>query len=62
VDYCYQQKAQNQGKSFTLHCGDASSREAETDVPSLTNSEEETVILIAEPNAPLVAETRSDQS
>ena len=40
----------------------ASSREAETDVPSLTDSEEETIILTAELNALLVAETRSEQS
>jgi len=40
----------------------ASSREAETDVPSLTDSEEETIVLAVEPNAPLMAETRSGQS
>ena len=40
----------------------ASSREVETDVPSLTDSEEETIVLTAEPNAPLVAGTRSGQS
>jgi len=39
----------------------ASSREAETDVPSLTDSEE-TIVFAAELNAPLVAETRSGQS
>ena len=33
----------------------ASSREAETDVPSLTDSEEETIVLAAELNALLVA-------
>ena len=38
-----------------------SSREAETDVPSLTDSEEETIVLVAEPNQ-LVAETRLGQS
>jgi len=37
----------------------ASSREAETNIPSLTDSEEETIILVVELNAPLVAETRS---
>jgi len=37
----------------------ASSRKAETDVPSLTDSEEETIILAAELNAPLIAGTRS---
>ena len=40
----------------------ASSQEAETDVPSLTDSEEETSVLAAELNAPLVVETRSGQS
>jgi len=39
-----------------------SSREVETDVPLLTDSEEETIVLAAELNAPLVAETRSGQS
>ena len=39
-----------------------SSREAEIDVPSLTDSEEETIVLAAELNKPLVAETRSGQS
>jgi len=33
-----------------------------TDVPSLTDSEEETIVLDAELNAPLVTETRSGQS
>ena len=40
----------------------ASSWEVKTDVPSLTDSEEETIVLAAEPNAPLMAKTRSDQS
>jgi len=40
----------------------ASSWEAETDVPSLTDLEEETIVLAAELNKPLVAETRSGQS
>ena len=39
----------------------ASSREAETDIPSLTDSEEETIVLATEPSQ-LVAETRSAQS
>ena len=39
----------------------ASSREAETDVPSLTDSEEETIVLTAKPNQ-LMAGTRSGQS
>jgi len=40
----------------------ASSREVETDIASLTDTEEETIVLAAEPNAPLVAGTRSGQS
>ena len=40
----------------------ASSQEVETNVPSLTYSEEEMIILAAELNAPLVAETHSGQS
>jgi len=40
----------------------ASSQKVETDVPSLTNSEEKTIALAAKLNAPLVAETRSGQS
>ena len=40
----------------------ASSRETKIDVPSLTDSEEETIVLTAEPNATLVAETHSGQS
>jgi len=40
----------------------AFSRKEETDVPSLTDSEEETIVLAAEPNAPLVAGTHLGQS
>ena len=40
----------------------ASSRESKTDVASVTDSEKETIVLAVEPNAPLVAETRSGQS
>ena len=40
----------------------ASSWEAETDVSSLTDSEEETIVLAVELNKPLVAETHSGQS
>ena len=40
----------------------ASSQEAKTNVPLLTDSKEETIILAAKLNAPLVAETRSGQS
>ena len=46
--------------SYNVVC--TSSREAETDVPSLTDSEEEIIVLAAEPNQLLVAETRSGQS
>ena len=51
------------GKAKVLPCNVvcASYREAETDVPSLTDTEE-TIVLAAEPNASLVAGTRSDQS
>jgi len=38
------------------------SREAKTDVASLTDSEEETIVLAKEPNTPLVAWTHSGQS
>ena len=40
----------------------ASSREEEIDAVSLTDSEEKTIILNVEPNAPLVAGTHSGQS
>jgi len=40
----------------------ASSRKAKTDVPSLTDSEEETIVLAVKLNALLVAGTRSGQS
>ena len=40
----------------------ASFWEAETDIPSLTDSEKEIIVLATEPNAPLVAETCSGQS
>jgi len=46
--------------SYNVVC--ASSREAKTDVPLLTNLEEETIVLTAELNKLLVAETRSGQS
>ena len=53
----------SKGKTKASSCNAvcASSREAKTDVPSLTDSEEETIVLAAEPNQ-LVAETRSGQS
>ena len=40
----------------------ASFWEAEIDVPSLTDSKEETIVLVAELNKSLVAETCSGQS
>ena len=40
----------------------ASSRETETDVPSLTDSGVDIIVLAVELNAPLVAETHSGQS
>ena len=52
-------KGKAKASSYNVVC--VSSREAEIDVPSLTYSEEETVVLAAEPNQ-LVAETRSGQS
>ena len=53
----------SKGKAKTSSCNAvcASSREPETDIPSLTDSEEETIVLATEPNQ-LVAETRSGQS
>jgi len=39
----------------------ASSKEAKTDVPSLTDSEEETIVLGAKPNTLLAARTRPGQ-
>ena len=54
-------KSKGKAKASSCNVVCASSREAETDVPSLTSSEEETIVLTAEPNQ-LVAETRSGQS
>jgi len=62
VDYCYQQEVQGKAKASLFNIACASSREAETDVPLLTDSEEETIVLATEPNAPLMAGTRSGQS
>ena len=61
MDHCYQQEVQRQGKCSSCNVVCVSSREAETDGPSLTDSEEETIVLAAEPNQ-LVTETRSGQS
>ena len=51
-------KSKGKTKATSCNVVCASSREAETDVPSLTDSEEETIVLAAEPSR-LVAETRS---
>ena len=55
---------QSRGKANASPCNMvcASSKEVKTDVPSLTDSEEETIVLTKEPNTPLVAWTRSGQS
>ena len=55
-------KSRGKAKASPCNVMCASSQKAETDVPSLTNSEEETIVLATEPNAPLVAGTRSGQS
>ena len=48
-------KSKGKAKASPCNVVCASSR---TDVPSLTDLEEETIVLAAEQNAPLVAETR----
>ena len=53
-------KSKGKAKASSCNVVCASSREAETDVPSLTDSEEETIVLAAEPNQPM-AGTRSGQ-
>jgi len=55
-------KSRGKSKASPYNVVCVSSRKAETGVPSLTDSKEETIILAAEPNAPLVAGTRSGQS
>ena len=57
-------KRKSKGKTKASSCNMvcASFREANTDVPSITDSEEETIILTTELNKPLMAETRSGQS
>jgi len=52
-------KSKSKAKASPCNVVCASSREAEADVPSLIDSEEETIVLTAELNAPLVAETCS---
>ena len=54
-------KSKGKAKASSCNVVCASSREAETDVPSLTDSEEESIVLTTEPSQ-LVAETRSGQS
>ena len=53
-------KSKGKAKASSCNVVCASSREAETDIPPLTDSEEETIVLAAEPSQ-LVAETRSGQ-
>ena len=53
-------KGKAKASSCNVMC--ASSREVETDIPSLTDSEEETIVLATEPNKPLATEIRSGQS
>jgi len=54
-------KSKSKAKASPCNVMCASSREAKTDIPSLTNSEEETIVLAAELNTLLVAETSSGQ-
>ena len=54
-------KSKGKAKASSCNMVCASNREAETDVPSLIDSEEETIVLTRELNKPLVAETRSGQ-
>ena len=51
-------KSRGKAKASPYNVVCASSRKAETDVASLIESEEETIVLTAEPNALLVAGTR----
>ena len=53
----------SRGKAKVSPCNvvGSSSRKVKTDVASVTDSEEETIILTAEPKAPLVVGTRSGQ-
>jgi len=55
-------KSRGKEKASPYNVVCAFSREVETDIPSLTDSEKETIILATELNAPLVAGTRSSQS
>jgi len=55
-------KSKGKTKASPCNVACASSREAEIDVPPLTDSKEETIVLAAEPNAPLVVGTCLSQS
>jgi len=54
-------KSKGKAKASPCNVVCAFSQKTEIDVPSLTDSEEETIILVAELDASLVAETRSSQ-
>ena len=54
-------KSKGKAKASPCNVVGASSWESKTNVTSVTNSEEETIILAAEPNAPLIVRTRSGQ-
>jgi len=54
-------RSKGKAKASSCNVVCASSREAKIDVPPLTDSEEETIVLTVEPNQ-LVAKTRSGQS
>ena len=54
-------KSRGKAKASPCNVVCASSREAKTVVPSLSNSKEKTIILATEQNAPLVAKTHSGQ-
>jgi len=55
-------RSKGKAKASSCNVVCTSSRKMETDVPSLTDSEEKTIVLAAELNKPLVTETRSGQS
>ena len=55
-------KSKDKAKASPCNVVCAFSRKAEINVPSLTDIEEETIVFTVEPNAPLVAGTRSGQS
>ena len=55
-------KSRGKAKASPCNVVCASSRKAEIDVLLLIDSQEETIVLAAERNAPLVAGTRSGQS